>query len=53
LGKFLEGIAELEDGGDAVDIHNIISVIRKVMEFCEKEEFIAWFVFFFDKNISP
>ena len=55
MGKYLEAIAELEGGEDAVDIHSIQSVIKKVMEFCgkeneedelTKEEFIAWFVIY-------
>ena len=52
--KFLEAIAELEGGEEAVDLDAAQTVVRQIMEFCgkesdkeeiTKEEFIAWFVF--------
>jgi hypothetical protein len=51
--QFLEAIAELEHGDDAIDSNLIKSVVKQTMEFCKKEndenitkeEFIAWCVF--------
>ncbi len=51
--QFLEAIAELEHGDDAIDSNSLKSVVKQTMEFCEKEndesitkeEFINWCVF--------
>jgi len=51
--QFLEAIAELKDGDDAIDSNVAKTVVEELMELCDKkndenitkEEFIAWCVF--------